>query len=409
MAKNMLIDALRANDKTGHLFQANGTSITYKTGFPVLDHYMGSMVNVFDNDGKVIDKYPSLGVQGGSIVTIVGKSHVGKSTLAIQMASNIVRPFANGTVIHYDLERSTTYTRIGAVSKFSATEMKEGKYILRQENSSIEEIKMSIAKLYKEKTSHPEIYKYDTGKVNEFGEPIEAYEPTCLIIDSVPSLNSYINENTKDGNAALEEISTQTDKMRLTAEVGRFLSESMEMLKTANITMFLINHIKTKPGMGMPTAPELQFLKSDETLPCGKAVQYYSHMLIRLTSVGAEKYEKETDGFDGFGVTVQFIKNRGNINGTIVAMVFDKVTGYDSLRTSVQYASSLGMVGGNKNGYYFGDRKDMKFTRANMHKEFAENRELYKIMYSFILPPLREVLSSVDPEEAQTPEEEMDY
>ena len=47
-----------------------------------------------------------------------------------------------------------------------------------------------------------------------------------------------INENTKDGLKSLEEVSTQTDKMRLTAEIGRFLQESMQMLKSANICVY---------------------------------------------------------------------------------------------------------------------------------------------------------------------------
>ena len=186
--------------------------------------------------------------------------------MAIQIAANIVRPFANGTVIHYDLEGGTNYTRIGALTKYTPDEMKEGKYILRQSNCSIEEIKKTIAKIYNEKTNNPDMYMYETGKVNEFGEPIRTYEPTCMIIDSVPSMHSFINENTKDGQKTLEEISTQTDKMRLTAEIGRFLAESLEKIKNANIILFLINHIKTKPGMGVPQAPELAYLKQDETL-----------------------------------------------------------------------------------------------------------------------------------------------
>ena len=182
------------------------------------------------------------------------------------MASNIVRPFPNGCVFHYDLEGGTNYTRITALSKYTPSEMKEGKYILRQSNCSIDEIKLTIAKIYNEKVNNPDTYRYDTGKVNEFGETIYMYEPTCMVIDSVPSMHSYVNENTKDGQKTLEEISTQTDKMRLTAEIGRFLAESLEMLKNANIILFLINHIKEKPGMGVPQAPELPYLKQNETL-----------------------------------------------------------------------------------------------------------------------------------------------
>lgn len=287
--------------------------------------------------------------------------------------------------------------------------MKEGKYILRQSNCSIEEIKKTIAKIYNEKTNNPDMYMYETGKVNEFGEPIRTYEPTCMIIDSVPSMHSFINENTKDGQKTLEEISTQTDKMRLTAEIGRFLAESLEMIKNANIILFLINHIKTKPGMGVPQAPELAYLKQDETLPAGKAVQYYTNTLIRLTAIGAEKYLPEEHGFNGFGVVAQFIKNRTNTNGSLAPLVFDKVHGYDSLRSSIKYAKDIGMLAGNKNGYYFVNNKEMKFTMVNAHKDFANNRELYKIMYEHIIPTLETCLSKIEPEDMEVIEEEMDY
>ena len=408
MAKNLLIENLRGNDKTGHLFEANGTFVAYKTGFPTLDFNLGSKVNVY-NGNEVVDTYTSLGIASGSIIEIIGKSHTGKTTLAIQIAANIVRPFSNGTVLHYDLEGGTNYTRIGALTKYTPDEMKEGKYILRQTNCSIEEIKMTIAKIYNEKINNPDVYMYDTGKVNEFGEPIRTYEPTCMIIDSVPSMHSFINENTKDGQKTLEEISSQTDKMRLTAEIGRFLAESIEMLKNANITLFLINHIKTKPGMGVPQAPELAYLKQDETLPAGKAVQYYTNTLIRLTAIGAEKFTEEEHGFNGFGATALFIKNRTNVNGSIAPLVFDKVKGYDSLRSSIKYAKDIGMLGGNKNGYYFVNNKEMKFTMVNAHKDFANNRELYKIMYNHIIPTLETCLSKIEPEDMEVIEEEMDY
>lgn len=407
--RNVLMEALRSNDKTGELFENNSTFTAYKTGYPALDYNLGFNVNVFNDNDELIETYPALGVTTGSIVTIIGKSHVGKTTLAIQIASNIVRPFPSGVVIHYDLEGGTNMTRIGVLSRYQASEMKNGKYVLRQHGASIEEIKMSIAKIYKEKVDNPKLYQYETGKLDEFGKPIVAFEPTCIIIDSVAALSPMINENTKDGIKALEEISSQTDTMRLTAEVGRFLKECLPMMKAGNIIMFLINHIKTKPGMGVPQAPELRFLKQDETLPCGKALQYYTNTMIRLTAIGAEKYSLEDDGFNGFGVQAQFIKNRSNADGTIAPLVFDKLTGYDSLRSSFMLAKSLGMTGGNRNGYYFINDKEQKFTLSEIHDYFAENREMYKLMYGYIVPVLSQNLSTVSPERNRVVAEEFDY
>lgn len=76
MAKNLLIDTLRGDDKTGHLFTANGTFVAYKTGFPTLDFNLGSKVNVYEGN-QIVDTYTSLGISSGSIVEVIGKTHVG--------------------------------------------------------------------------------------------------------------------------------------------------------------------------------------------------------------------------------------------------------------------------------------------------------------------------------------------
>lgn len=409
MSKNLLIDALQSDSKTGYLFHTSSTYSAYKTGFPILDYAMGFNVNVFNKEGKLDYTYPALGITAGSIVTIIGKTHVGKTTLAIQIASNIVRPYPNGTVMHFDLEGGTNLTRISTISRFTPNEMEDGKYILKQTGVSMEEIKVTLSKIYMHKTSNPDIFKHDTGKVDELGNPIMAYEPTCIIIDSVASLTNYINENTKDGVKTLEEISTQTDRMRLTGEIGRFLLESLQMCKAANIILLLINHVKDKPPMGTPQAPEIRGLKQNETMPAGKALQYYTNTLIRLTSIGAEKYVMEEHGFNGFGVQASFIKNRSNVDGSTVHLVYDKQAGYDSVRSSVMYAKDEGVLGGNKNGYYFLDDKDTKFKFIDIHEEFKNNRSLYKIMYKHIVPILEKCLTTINVDEYSIPEEEFDY
>ena len=409
MAKNILLEALKANNpKSAYLYESNGTFVAYKTGFPALDYNMGYKVNVFNDGGDLIDSYPSLGIVAGSLISLIGKSHVGKTTAAIALAARIISKFPTSLCFHYDLEGGTNLTRVSSVSKLPISEIQD-KWILRQTGASIEEIKETIADIYMEKTQNPEKYRYDTGKLNEFGQHVYTYEPTCMIIDSVPSLCPFINENTKDGIKSLKEISSQTDQMRLTAEIGRFLREIIQMCKAANITMFLINHIKSKPPMGTPQQAELRYLKQDESLPAGKALQYYTNTMIRLTSVGSEKYTEEDDGFEGFGVNATFVKNRTNTDGTVVPLVFDKERGYDSLRSSVKLAKDMGLIGGNKNGYYIGEYKDHKFKSATIHEDFMNDKELYKILYGYIIPELEKSLSSVRPEEMYIPDEEMDY
>ena len=131
--------------------------------------------------------------------------------------------------------------------------------------------------------------------------------------------------------------------------------------------------------------------------------------MIRLTAIGSEKYNIDDHGFNGFGIQAQFVKNRSNVDGAITPLVFDKVTGYDSLRSSIMFAKECGVLGGNKNGYYLINNKESKFTFINAHKDFKENRELYKILYSHIIPILETRLSAIKPEEMSVLPEEMDY
>lgn len=277
-----LLDALREIgevSKGKNLFERNATTISYKTGIPILDYYLGYMVNVYDENNNIIDKYPSLGITGGSYVTVIGKSSTAKTSAIVGIAANIIRPFENGSIIHYDLEQAMTYARAQVMAKFKMTEMRD-KYLIRQENTSITDIKSSIIKLYLEKTNNPDKYQYDTGKKNEFGENIIAYVPTVVIIDSIPSLSSAVNENDKKDVQKLEEVSSQTERMRLTAEIGRFYTELLPYIRAANIIVFSVNHIKVNPGMGIVKSPaELLYLKQDEALPGKFSAPKYSNVL----------------------------------------------------------------------------------------------------------------------------------
>lgn len=141
----------------------------------------------------------------------------------------------------------------------------------------------------------------------------------------------------------------------------------------------------------------------------GKTPQFLAHILIKFVAVGGEKYTYEDDGFDGFGVRLEIIKARTNQAGQVVPLIYDKVRGIDSLRSSVNYAKEIGILGGNRNGYYLGDDKDNKFTLKNMHEDFKANTGLYKTLYDNIIPVLESRLSALRPEEMEIPKEELDY
>ena len=410
--ENALIKNLReqTDGKDESQFEGNASLISYKTNFPQLDYYLGYNVNVYDDNDKIVDRYPSLGITAGSYVTFIGKPSTSKTTTAVQIAANIVRPFENGSVIHYDLEEAQNYSRIQKLTRFKMTEMRGGKYILRQKKHNIGDIKKSIVKLALEKINNADKYSYDSGCLNEFGEKIIMPVPTVVIIDSIAALSTGGDENDKKTAKKLEEITSQTDRMRLTAEIGRFYTELLPLCRVANIIIISINQIKTNPQMGfLPSASEILYLKQDETLPGGKAPQFLASILIKFVAVGAQKYTSEDDGFDGFGVRLEIIKSRVSQAGQYVNLVYDKNNGIDSLRSSILYAKELGLTGGNKNSFYFTSHPDQKFKLKTVHEEFKERRELYKVMYSNIIPVLEKRLTTIEESDLDVLEEESDY
>ena len=264
-----LVEALKAEEKKGDdYFEGNASVVTYKTGFPQLDYYLGYKINVHDSSDRVIDSYPSIGITGGSMVTFIGKPSTAKTTTAAQVAANIVRPFENGFIVHFDLEQAMNYSRIQNLTKFTMSDIKAGKYILRQELNTINDIKATLIRIYKQKVDNPDLYKYKTGKMNEFGEEIEVFEPTVIIIDSIATLSTGIGEDSKKDLAKLEEVGSQTERMRITGEIGRFFNEVLPYLRRANIILITINQIKDKPQLGFVHEPsEILYLSQNEALP----------------------------------------------------------------------------------------------------------------------------------------------
>lgn len=398
--RNVLMKNLRENTKKGDSYWDNNASvISYKTGIPTLDYHLGYTVSVFDDDDKLIDNYNNVGIPAGCFITGIGKPSTAKTTTFSQIGSNIVRPFANGSVIHYDLEQASNYSRIRVLSRFKMSDIKAGKYVLRQEKNSISDIKQSLMELYLEKHNNPDLYMYDTGRKNEFGEEIKLLEPTVVIIDSIASLVTDLNENVKDDLKKMKEVSSQPDKMRLAGEISRFVTEILPYLRAGNIIIMAINHIKTSPQGLVKSASEILYLKQDEALPGGKAPQYYAHILLKFVAIGSDKFTMVDDGFDGFGIRAEIIKSRVNQAGQSVYLIYDKLYGIDSIRTTIAYAKELGLVGGNKNGMYFADHKDLKFIPADIRKEFKEKKELYTVMYDTVIPCLEGRLSCLTSDE----------
>jgi RecA/RadA recombinase len=397
--ENPLLNALRLNDaakgKKAKGYYENDTNIiSYKTGFPTLDYRLGHRVYVTDEKGEKTS-YLNLGITSGSYVCLVGKPGGAKTSMAIQIAGNITRPFESGMVIHIDCEGATDYTRVQSLTKITLNILRD-KYKIRQTKISLADFKSMIVDVYREKVNNKEKYEYDTGKKNVFGEEIIMLQPTVFLLDSFATMSSGIEDKTIE---ELNDVMSQTERMRLTGEIGRFLNEILPILKEANIILIAVNQIKTNPGMGIIKAPGMVLgLRPDEAPAAGWAPLFNAQILIRCTGMSSDKFTIEDDGFTGFGVKLDIIKSRVSAAGESCVLVFNRNTGISPIRSSVYLAKEIGMLEGNRAHYHF-KGYTTTFSQKTMEEDFIEKPELIKEMKEVIDPVLKSYIGNTYQEE----------
>lgn len=385
---NRLLERLQKQDKNG-LFKKTQTTVSYNTGFAAFDYRNGYIIQVRDDDENIIKEYASTGIAGGSIVTVIGRSGVAKTTGVIQMAANIIRPFENSHIQHYDLEQATTYTRVKSLTGFTQKELRS-KYILKRERIYIEDIFDSIQMMADEKISNRKDYEYETGLLNEFNEPIIALEPTIVILDSIPTIA------TRDSKAEME---GGTYSNRVAKAIAQFYKKLVPILKEANIILFAINHINSKIDINAfaKTQPQVNTMKMDESIPGGNAPIYYANNILKFVSNG--KLTEEKDGLDGFRVRCELIKSRSNKAGQSCGLIYNQAIGFDPILTMYDFADTNDLVEGRNPYRYFKGFEDNKFDSRKFRKSFVKDAKLRFALFDSTIPFLRSQLVHVDPDE----------
>ena len=120
--------------------------VMYPTGFFPFDFLNGYVVHVNTNDAKF--KYNAIGIMDGTSNTIIGRSKCGKTTLALQMAGNITRPFKNSKVFYDDVEGGSIYVRRRQLLNFTDDEIDAGKLQYRNTGVTSETFFKRINEIY---------------------------------------------------------------------------------------------------------------------------------------------------------------------------------------------------------------------------------------------------------------------
>lgn len=414
---NPLLSALRENDKK-NLFRTNVTTAFIKTGFILFDYYFGSVVNIHDELGRIIRQEPRVGQAAGTFNLLVGMSGSSKTTLAIQIAGNIIRQFQNANVIHYDCEQRMDLSRIEVVSQLPASYFTGDtpKYILKGGAVGLDVIQESIVKLYVNKMKMKKELMVDSGVKDEFGQPVMILPPTVIIIDSITTVMSetFSPDNTKEATDA-EKMRGNTEGARDAKTLKGFFKDILPLCKEGNIIIYGINHLNNNMSMNafIPAAKQQNFLKQDESIPGGKTMIFYPFNIAKMIAKPSDDFTEESDGFSGHMVMIEPIKSSSNQSGNnskgiSFQMVFSYKYGFDPLRTLIIYAKDRGLLEGNKTRYKFKDDPSFTFSFKEINKEKKE-KPIWENIKKFVIPTLREHLSFIEPEDILFDERSMDY
>lgn len=363
--------------------------VMYPTGFLPFDFLNGYKIHVKSNTQDFW--YSSVGIVDGSSTMILGRSGSGKTTIALQMAANIIRPFPEATIFYDDIEGGSNDTRRELLTHFTPEECQQ-RIIYRNTAVSAENFYKRIASIYEIKMNNRADFEYDTGKLDSQGNKIYKLIPTVYILDSLALLTP---EKLTEEEELSGQMSTTATAKTNTAVFKRIIPK----LKAANIILFTINHINDKIEINAFTHSKAQisFLKQGETLPGGKAALYLANNMIRVDD-GAKLKETDGLGINGKIVDFEIIKSRTNAAGRSVPMVFDFTNGFDDILSLFMFLKSTGAIITGATCYLRG-HEDMKFRQRDFKNKLFNDPEFAKAFNEVARAELETLLGNPEVEE----------
>lgn len=363
--------------------------VMYPTGFLPFDFLNGYKIHVKSDTQDFW--YSSVGIVDGSSTMILGRSGSGKTTIALQMAANIIRPFPEATIFYDDIEGGSNDTRRELLTHFTPEECQQ-RIIYRNTAVSAENFYKRIASIYEIKMNNRADFEYDTGKLDSQGNKIYKLIPTVYILDSLALLTP---EKLTEEEELSGQMSTTATAKTNTAVFKRIIPK----LKAANIILFTINHINDKIEINAFTHSKAQisFLKQGETLPGGKAALYLANNMIRVDD-GAKLKETDGLGINGKIVDFEIIKSRTNAAGRSVPMVFDFTNGFDDILSLFMFLKSTGAIITGATCYLRG-HEDMKFRQRDFKNKLFNDPEFAKAFNEVARAELETLLGNPEVED----------
>ena len=349
--------------------------VSYPTGFLNMDFANGYIQEI---NGKI--KY-ELGISDGSMNMIISDSGVGKTTIATQIATNIIKPFKTSCIFYEQAEATgTNIQRLKNLTGMDDQEF-ENRFIVRDSGITTESIYARTKMIYDIKVNNQSEYMYDTGMVDIHGKPIYKFEPTVIIIDSVKLV---LSEKAAEAEATTNMTGAQNAKTN-----SEYYSKMLPLCKMANIIVFFINHITVDVNTGfLPKKSELAYLKQGEHIAGGRSLTYIQNNMFRL-DIKSKLKPEEGLGISGSVVSLDVIKSRTNTSSRAKCnLVFDQATGYDNDLSLFMMLKDRKLLEGS-GAFLKLPGYDKKFSQKKFKEELYADPEFFNTFVSLCINTLK--------------------
>ena len=326
--------------------------VSYPTGFLNMDFANGYIQEI---NGKM--KF-ELGISDGSMNMIISDSGVGKTTIATQIAANIIKPFQTSCIFYEQAE--ATGTNIQRLKNLTGMddETFENRFIVRDAGITTESIYNRAKMIYNIKVNNPDNYMYDTGMVDIHGKPIYKFEPNMTGAQNAKTNSEYY-------------------------------SKMLPLCKMANIIVFFINHITVDVNTGfLPKKAELAYLKQGEHIAGGRSLTYIQNNIFRL-DIKSKLKPEEGLGISGSTTSLDVVKSRTNTSsrGKCI-LVFDQATGYDNDLSLFMMLKDRKLLEGS-GAFLKLPGYDKKFSQKKFKEELYSDPEFFNAFVSISINTLK--------------------
>jgi RecA/RadA recombinase len=334
-----------------------------RTGFKVFDYLNGSMA--LDSSGA--RKY-NIGIDSGKSIMLIGKPGSGKSTLAIQLAYDVSKNFDDSHIYIFDFEAANKTERFKAVTGAS-DEWLDTHLDIFNENIYTESVLRLAKTICNFKVDNREKIQVKNPLYTKTNDEVEyMLPPTFIIIDSLAMMRAEADLSDDADSAAL---SANTAGARNAKNNKDLLVQLVQPCLSANVNIIMVNHINAKPSMNsMPAVADTRFMKNDETVSGGRAVQYAANLWV---DVEAGKKLDITDpyGIKGFLSTLKIVKSRNAEGGAEATAVFSQAYGFDEDLSAFETLKATDAVKGGGRGMFLDGLEDIKFTAGDFKEKLA--------------------------------------